>query len=215
MKSIYEHMNNIDDEQSLRESAIPMNESSEKDEINQIVSDHFEWALEELGSEASVDDYVKWFIDISDEADIVFNRQQRKLLRDEIENRLKAENDDIDETDIVESVETSWLEIQNKIALEQQEGINPFYDESAAGDYIYELMGKVETELDMEVVPSVQSGEGDVYIHLGSSYDNTNSTIGPINFTTFCNELIDLVLEADTQNEFIRSYKENISAYLS
>ena len=215
MKSIYEHMNNIDDEQSLRESSIPMNESSEKDEINQIVSDHFEWALEELGSEASVDDYVKWFIDISDEADIVFNRQQRKLLRDQIENRLKAENDDIDETDIVESVETSWLEIQNKIALEQQEGINPFYDESAAGDYIYELMGKVETELDIEVLPSVQGGVGDVYIHLGSSYDNVDSPVGPINFTTFCNELIDLVLEADNQNEFIRSYKENISAYLS
>ena len=105
----------------------------------------------------------------------------------------------------------SWEDIQNKIALEKHAGINPLYEDSAAGDYIYQLMGKVETDLGLEVLPSVQGGYGDVYIHAGDPKPNS---IGPINFTDFCNEVIDLVLEASTEEEFINNYRENILAYL-
>ncbi len=107
----------------------------------------------------------------------------------------------------------TWLGVQNRIAIERDK-INPFHDESAAGDYILELVGKIERDLDLSVVPSVQGGYGDVYIHLGDSHTNSGVPIGPINFTNFSNELMDLVLEADSENEFINNYRENILAYI-
>lgn len=122
-------------------------------------------------------------------------------------------DDDIDEM-LTESLSLSWLDVQNQIALEQQEGINPFYDESAAGNYVLELMGKVETELDVEVVSSVQGGYGDVYIHLGDTYADSEEPIGPFNFTEFSNEMINLVLEADTESAFIDTYRKDILAYI-
>lgn len=113
---------------------------------------------------------------------------------------------------ISEDKSLNWLDVQNQIAIERDD-INPFYDESAAGDYILELVGKIERDLDLSVVPSVQGDYGDVYIHLGDSHTNSGVPIGPIDFTDFSNELIDLVLEADSENDFINSYKENILAY--
>lgn len=107
----------------------------------------------------------------------------------------------------------TWLDVQNQIAIERND-INPFYDESAAGDYILELLGKIERDLDLSVVSSVQGGNGDVYIHLGDSHTNSGVPIGPINFTDFSDELIDLVLESDSENDFINNYEENILAYI-
>lgn len=114
---------------------------------------------------------------------------------------------------IIESINTTWSDIQNQIALERHDGINPFYDESTAGDYVLQLMGKAEDELDLSVVPSVQGGYGDIYIHLGDSHIN-NSTIGPIDFTDFSNEIIDLVVEANNETDFINDYKEDILAHI-
>lgn len=113
-----------------------------------------------------------------------------------------------------ENNSSHWLNIQNQIALEHQDGINPFYDESTAGDYVLELMGDVENELDVSVVPSVQGGHGDVYIHLGDRHANSGYPIGPIDFTEFSNQMIDLILEADSENDFINDYTENILAYI-
>lgn len=115
---------------------------------------------------------------------------------------------------VIESLTSSWIDIQNQIALEREDGINPLYDDSTAGDYVLELMGKIEKELDVEVVPSVQGGYGDVYIHLGDSHANAGYPIGPINFTEFSNQMINLVLEADTESDFIDNYRAEILAYM-
>lgn len=166
-------------------------------------------------ADATLDDYSDYMIDkiieITDCSDIIDS-----YVRGYIESIIDAELPDEEGStvnNINENNSSHWLDIQNQIAIERDD-INPFYDESAAGDYILELMGKVEAELDVEVVPSVQGGYGDVYIHLGDTYDNGGEPVGPFNFTKFSDEMIDLVLEADTEKAFIDAYKEDILAYI-
>ena len=74
--------------------------------------------------------------------------------------------------------------------------------------------GKVEKELNVEVVPSVQSGYGDVFIHVGNVLDKSEKIIDPINFNKFSSDMINLVLEADTENEFVDNYRAEILAYI-
>ena len=217
--NLFEKLNRLDD--SLVESKRvvkkkKLTESTEQYELSTLVKDSINHLVNDLGKDPMADDFGddvcadlenNYDIDVPQEPIRYANWCSSVMC--EVSRQLNSK-----EEQLTESMSFSWLDVQNQIALEQQEGKNPFYDDSVAGNYVLELMGKVEKELNVEVVPSVQGGYGNVFIHVGNVLDKSEKIIDSIDFNKFSSDMINLVLEADTENEFVNNYRAEILSYI-
>lgn len=100
----------------------------------------------------------------------------------------------------------SWDDIKSKIDEDVNEYGNIFYhsDESSIGNYIESAVQKVEEKLGIFVEPNVQLGSGSV-----SVYDsNTDDLLFEEDYETWYNDLIDLVYDSTSLNNYSTKVKK-------
>lgn len=100
----------------------------------------------------------------------------------------------------------SWNDIQSKVDEDIDKYGNIFYysDESYVGSYLETIIQKVEEKLGIFVEPSVQSGHG-----LISVYDAaTDDLLFEEDYETWCNDLIDLVYDSTSLNNYSTKVKK-------
>ena len=64
-------------------------ETMSDEDIEQLVSDHMGWAIEELGN-SPLQDYIQFFIDISYEAFVSLDKQEKSKLKDVVTRAYNA-----------------------------------------------------------------------------------------------------------------------------
>ena len=95
------------------------------------------------------------------------------------------------------------------VQLEDESGFgDPLYEQSPAGEKLLELCYEVDRDMPFWLEPSVQAGQGGIWI-----YDNeTNETIASnIDYQDFNYHVLDLAFESSSSDDFKKRYK----AYLT
>lgn len=100
--------------------------------------------------------------------------------------------------------ESAWSDLLNSLENELDDGIDPLYDLTDAGEQLQELMVEVEDKLGILVEPSIQAGSGGVWI-----YDKLYETIvEDYDYEQFNEEGIDIALSSKGPEEFKQKYKK-------
>lgn len=104
-----------------------------------------------------------------------------------------------------ENVFTKYEGIKEELIESLDYGENPIYEQTSAGMHIDDLASEVEKDLNLFVEPSVQLDRGEVNImpNDNATYDNAVK----IDWNDFCDVLIDIALDVDSDEAFKTRYK--------
>ena len=101
-----------------------------------------------------------------------------------------------------------WQSFLNELGKECEEYSDPLYEQSPAGEQLLELCYEVEREMPFWLEPSVQAGQGGIWI-----YDNeTDETLADnIDYEDFNYEVVDMAFESDSADDFKQRYKNYLT----
>lgn len=90
-------------------------------------------------------------------------------------------------------------------AIDSYDGtVDVLYEETPEGEYIEDLMVPVQSELNVELIPSIQGGIGSMDI-----YDaNTDELITSVDYSEFNDDVVNAFMTVDTDDEFKSDYKD-------
>lgn len=131
-----------------------------------------------------------------------------QLANDEDEDvRQAAANNPNTPADSVKTQKTSqtrdWQAFLSELEKECEDG-DPLYKQDPAGEELLELCYEVELEMPFWLEPSVQSGQGGIWIY-DTKTDET--LVGNIDYAHFNYTVVDMAFESDSANEFKQKYK--------
>lgn len=108
----------------------------------------------------------------------------------------------------------NWKSIVRSLNQDIEDGTkNPLYDQTEAGEYILSICREVEGKLNLFVEPSIQGGQGGVWIY-DESNDNEPILEG-YDFATFDEEVIGLALQSKNMSQFKAAYENYLLSIIS
>jgi len=136
-------------------------------------------------------------LDVSQYADPKYDNKQMKQIREELEGAGKSKR-------------INWKSLVNNLQREAEDGIDPLYEQTEAGEKLESIQQEVENALGIWLEPSIQGGQGGIWF-LSNEDDSTLAS--NYDYQTFNNETIDIAIESKNKTEFkkkYRAYLENI-----
>ena len=118
--------------------------------------------------------------------------------------------DVLDDTAVqpTEKRSTRWSAVLSKLE-QDSESCDPLYEGTEAGEHINSLCAKVEKKLHLYVEPSIQGGQGGVWIFDESS--NDDAILEGYDYQTFNKEIIDIALNSRSSQEFKQLYMQYLN----
>lgn len=103
------------------------------------------------------------------------------------------------------SPKSKYFKMISQLRYEYEDlGIDSIEDGTAAGSYIDEIAQKVESQLGLYSDTSTVDGHGDILF-----YDKqSNDLVFQIDYQDFCSDIINLALNSNSKDEFIKRLKE-------
>lgn len=101
-----------------------------------------------------------------------------------------------------------WSSVVSKLEKDLGDGYDPLYDQTDAGSYINSICTEVEDQLHYYVEPSVQAGQGGVWIYDESN--NNEPIVEDYDYQDFNETVMDLALASKNMSEFKKKYKDFI-----
>lgn len=104
----------------------------------------------------------------------------------------------------------NWTSIIEQLEADCEEG-DPLYEQTNAGDYINSMCMEVEDKLGVWLEPSVQGGQGGIWI-----YENgTNETLAEdIDYASFNDAILDIAFDSKNMTQFKNAYRNYLKHLL-
>lgn len=114
-------------------------------------------------------------------------------------------------TDEDEQTLGTWEDVQNSLQSDFESGIDPIYRQTDAGSYIEGLCQDVESEMGVWLEPSIQAGNGGIWIY---SSDDGRCIAEDIDYAGFNDTCIDLALRVNSEEEFKSAYRNYLKTQI-
>lgn len=105
-----------------------------------------------------------------------------------------------------------FQQMKEEIREEREDGIDPLYEETAAGKYVAKLAANIEDELNIFSEFSMRYGSGVVWIYDGDTEDELASHI---DYNEFNDRLLDCVEESDNEVEAMDKMRKYYKSLIS
>lgn len=107
---------------------------------------------------------------------------------------------------------TNWKSLANTLQSEAENGIDPLYEQTDAGEKLESVQQEVENALGIWLEPSIEGGMGGIWF-LSSEDDRTLAS--NYDYQTFNEETIDMAIESKNKTEFKKRYKSYLENILN
>lgn len=105
----------------------------------------------------------------------------------------------------------SWSKLISQLRREAEDGVDSLYEQTSAGDEISSLCTAVENKLGIWLEPSIQGGQGGIWIY--SSEDNS-TLASDYDYQTYNDNVISLALQSKNATEFKNEYESFVQSIL-
>ncbi len=109
------------------------------------------------------------------------------------------------------SKKTKWQNMIDKIQSEGEDGIDSLYEQTEAGEYIENLQEQVENKLGVWLEPSIQGGQGGIWIR---SNKDDSTLAEDIDYEGFNEDVLDTACESKNKTEFMNWYKSYLESLI-
>ena len=117
---------------------------------------------------------------------------------------IEGEEDTVEEA-LHESTNGEWKNIQTLLRNDAEDGVDSLYELTPAGEEISGLQVEVEDAEGVWLEPSIQNGEGGIWIY--SSADD-RELAGGIDYASFNESVVDIALDVSSSEEFKTKYRD-------
>lgn len=119
------------------------------------------------------------------------------------ESKEKASEETLLEDETKDKVLTDWESIQKQLQAEVEDGLEPLYKDSDAGQYIVDLCMDIESDASVQLEASIRGGKGSITVYA----PNDQCIAKNIDFQAFNEDTINLVLDSESEEDFKSSYR--------
>ena len=108
------------------------------------------------------------------------------------------------EEEIAESSYISWAKVKKQIEFDFHDGYDPLYELTKEGEYINDICMEIEQEQGVWLEPSVQLGNGGIWVY---STSDDHCIADNIDYASFNEAVINLVIQSKSEQDFKIKYK--------